>query len=218
MSIEIGILPKNERQVSMIKNVVFDIGNVLVTFEWERLAREIGFTDKDLQVLAEKVIGDRWDEFDRGVMPEDEALKYVQEAIPGLEEKFATLWHRIDEAIHVYPYVNEWMRELKSEGYKIYLLSNFPKRLFEKEANEKFDFIRYTDGKVISSFVKMIKPDREIYEYLFNTYSLKPEECVFVDDRPKNVEAAKTLGMKGLVFEGYEDGSVKLKKLLDANK
>ena len=202
----------------MIKNVVFDIGNVLVTFEWERLAKEIGFTDKDLQVLAEKVIGDRWDEFDRGVMPEDEALKYVQEAIPGLEEKFATLWHRIDEAIHVYPYVNEWMRELKSEGYKIYLLSNFPKRLFEKEANEKFDFIRYTDGKVISSFVKMIKPDREIYEYLFNTYSLKPEECVFVDDRAKNVEAAKALGMKGIIFEGYEDGSVKLKKLLDANK
>ena len=202
----------------MIKNVVFDIGNVLVTFEWERLAKEIGFTDKDLQVLAEKVIGDRWDEFDRGVMPEDEALKYVQEVIPGLEEKFATLWHRIDEAIHVYPYVNEWMRELKSEGYKIYLLSNFPKRLFEKEANEKFDFIRYTDGKVISSFVKMIKPDREIYEYLFNTYSLKPEECVFVDDRAKNVEAAKALGMKGIIFEGYEDGSVKLKKLLDANK
>ena len=202
----------------MIKNIVFDIGNVLVTFEWERLAKEIGFTDKDLQVLADKVIGDRWDEFDRGVMPEDEALKYVQEAIPGLEEKFATLWHRIDEAIHVYPYVNEWMRELKSEGYKIYLLSNFPKRLFEKEANEKFDFIRYTDGKVISSFVKLIKPDREIYEYLFNTYSLKAEECVFVDDRPKNVEAAKALSMKGIVFEGYEDGSVKLKKLLDNNK
>ena len=111
----------------MIKNVVFDIGNVLVTFEWERLAKEIGFTDKDLQVLAEKVIGDRWDEFDRGEMPEDEALKYVQEAIPGLEDKFATLWHRIDEAIHVYPYVNEWMRELKSEGYKIYLLSNSTK-------------------------------------------------------------------------------------------
>lgn len=202
----------------MIKNVVFDIGNVLVTFEWERLAREIGFTDKDLQVLAEKVIGDRWVEFDRGVMSEDEALKYVQEAIPGLEEKFATLWHRIDEAIHVYPYVNEWMRELKSEGYKIYLLSNFPKRLFEKEANQKFDFIRYTDGKVISSFVKLIKPDRAIYEYLLNTYSLKAEECVFVDDRPKNVEAARALGMKGIIFEGYEKGSESLKKLLDANK
>jgi len=202
----------------MIKNVVFDIGNVLVTFEWERLAREIGFTDKDLQVLAEKVIGDRWVEFDRGVMSEDEALKYVQEAIPGLEEKFATLWHRIDEAIHVYPYVNEWMRELKSEGYKIYLLSNFPKRLFEKEANQKFDFIRYTDGKVISSFVKLIKPDRAIYEYLLNTYSLKAEECVFVDDRPQNVEVARALGMKGIIFEGYEKGSESLKKLLDANK
>lgn len=202
----------------MVKNIVFDIGNVLVTFEWDRLAKEIGFTDADIEVLKVKVIGDRWDEFDRGVMSEEEALKYVQEAIPGLEEKFATLWHRIDEAIHVYPYVNEWMRSLKSEGYRIYLLSNFPKRLFEKESNKKFDFIRYTDGKIISSFVKMIKPDREIYECLLNTYSLKAEECVFLDDRQKNVDAAKAIGMKGIVFKGFEDGERELNRLLAENK
>ena len=202
----------------MIKNIVFDIGNVLVSFEWERLAKEIGFTDADIRILTEKIIGDRWDEFDRGVMSEEEALKYAQEAIPGLEEKFATLWHRIDEVIHVYPYVNEWMRSIKSEGYRIYLLSNFPKRLFEKESNKKFDFIRYTDGFIISSFVKMIKPDREIYECLLNTYSLKAEECVFLDDRKRNVDAAKAIGMKGIVFTEYEDGEKQLRKLLESNK
>ena len=111
----------------MIKNIIFDIGNVLVTFDWEDLAREIGFTDDDIQILVERVIGDRWDEFDRGVMPEDEALKYIQEVLPGLEDKFATLWYRIDEAIAVYSYVDGWMKDLKEEGYNIYLLSNFPK-------------------------------------------------------------------------------------------
>ena len=156
----------------MIKNIIFDIGNVLVTFDWEDLAREIGFTDDDIQILVERVIGDRWDEFDRGVMPEDEALKYIQEVLPGLEDKFATLWYRIDEAIAVYPYVDGWMKNLKEEGYNIYLLSNFPKSLFEKESKEKLTFLKFVDGKVISSFVKLIKPDREIYEYLLNQYNL----------------------------------------------
>ncbi len=198
----------------MIKNIIFDIGNVLVTFDWEDLAREIGFTDDDIQILVERVIGDRWDEFDRGVMPEDEALKYIQEVLPGLEDKFATLWYRIDEAIAVYPYVDGWMKDLKEEGYNIYLLSNFPKSLFEKESEEKLTFLKFVDGKVISSFVKLIKPDREIYEYLLNQYNLKADECVFLDDRAKNIIAAEAIGIHGIQFKNYEDARVRLEPLL----
>ncbi len=198
----------------MIKNIIFDIGNVLVTFDWEDLAREIGFTDDDIQILVERVIGDRWDEFDRGVMPEDEALKYIQEVLPGLEDKFATLWYRIDEAIAVYPYVDGWMKDLKEEGYNIYLLSNFPKSLFEKESEEKLTFLKFVDGKVISSFVKLIKPDREIYEYLLNQYNLKADECVFLDDRAKNIIAAEAIGIHGIQFKNYEDARVRLETLL----
>ena len=198
----------------MIKNVIFDIGNVLVSFDWYVLAREIGFTDEDLEILMQKVIGDRWNEFDRGVMPEEEALKYVQEVIPGLEEKFATLWNRIDEAIEVYPYVDEWMRRLKDDGYHIYLLSNFPRNLFKKEAEEKFGFIRYVDGKIISSFVRMIKPDLEIYECLLDTFGLNAGECVFLDDRKKNTEAASKLGIHTIVFQNFEQADGELRKLL----
>ena len=200
----------------MIKNVIFDIGNVLVSFDWDVLAKEIGFTDEDLNVLMEKVIGDRWDEFDRGVMPEEEALKYVQEAIPGLEEKFATLWRRIDEAIAVYPYVEGWMKELKEEGLHIYLLSNFPRNLFRHEEATKLTFLPYVDGKIISSYVRMIKPDKEIYECLLDTFSLKAEECVFLDDRKRNVEAAKELGINGIVFESYEQARGELDALFTA--
>ena len=201
----------------MIKNVIFDIGNVLVTFDWDVLAREIGFTDDDLILFREKIIGERWDEFDRGVMPEEEAMDYIKEAIPGLEEKFETLWRRIDEAISVYPYVDGWMKQLKDEGYHIYLLSNFPRKLFRHEEATKFDFIRYVDGKIISSYVRMIKPDKEIYECLLDTFSLKPEECVFLDDRKKNVEAAKALGINGIWFENYEQAKEELEGILSAD-
>ena len=70
----------------MIKNVVFDLGKVLVAFDWDVLAREIGFSEEEIEIFNEKVIGDRWDEFDRGVMPEEEVIEYVKEAIPGSGE------------------------------------------------------------------------------------------------------------------------------------
>ena len=93
----------------MIKNVVFDLGKVLVAFDWDILARKIGFTEEEIKIFAERVVGDRWDEFDRGVMSEEEAIKYIEEVIPGMEEKFEELWHRVDEAIYVFPYVDEWI-------------------------------------------------------------------------------------------------------------
>ena len=165
----------------MIKNVVFDLGKVLVAFDWDILARKIGFTEEEIKIFAERVVGDRWDEFDRGVMSEEEAIKYIG--------------HRVDEAIYVFPYVDEWLKNLKERGYNIYILSNFPPNVFLKEEEEKFHFLKYADGKVISGFVKMIKPDREMYEYLLRTYDLKGEESIFIDDRPGNIEGAKNAGL-----------------------
>ncbi len=198
----------------MIKNVIFDIGKVLVSFDWDKLAKEIGFSDDDLEIMRVKVIGDRWNEFDRGVMSEKETIKYIQEVLPGLEDKFAELWYRIDEAISVYSYTDDWIRELKDRGLNVFLLSNFPKDLFIKEEKEKFNFAKMADGKVISAFVKLIKPDPEIYRYLLKEYDLKAEECVFIDDRQQNVETAIELGFHGIQFTAYGEAREKLEKLL----
>ena len=64
------------------------------------------------------------------------------------------------------------------------------------------------------NMVKMVKPDADIYQCLFDTYGLKPEECVFLDDRPENIEGGEKLGMRGIVFESYEDAKAKLEKML----
>ena len=198
----------------MINNVIFDIGNVLVTFLWQDLAEELGFTEEDIRVMNERVIGDRWNELDRGVMSEEEALAYIKKALPGLEEKFDLLWNRIGEVIEPYPYSKDWVMDLKARGANVYLLSNFPKELFSKLSKIKMPFLPYVDGKVISAFVQKIKPDAEIYEELLKTYDLQAEECIFIDDRKVNVDAAKALGMQGIVFTSYEEAKKELDQKL----
>lgn len=189
----------------MIKNVVFDIGNVLVSFRWDDLATELGFDEDNIRVMNERVIGDRWNELDRGVMSEAEAVEYIKEALPGMEEKFDVLWSRIGEVIDPYDYSIDWVMDLKAKGANVYLLSNFPKDLFTRLSKTKMPFLPYVDGKIISAFVQKIKPDAEIYECLMDTYGLNPEECIFIDDRKVNVDAALALGMQGIVFTSYEE-------------
>ena len=189
----------------MIKNVVFDIGNVLVSFRWDDLATELGFDEDNIRVMNERVIGDRWNELDRGVMSEAEAVEYIKEALPGMEEKFDVLWSRIGEVIDPYDYSKDWVMDLKAKGANVYLLSNFPKDLFTRLSKTKMPFLPYVDGKIISAFVQKIKPDAEIYECLMDTYGLNPEECIFIDDRKVNVDAALALGMQGIVFTSYEE-------------
>lgn len=189
----------------MIKNVVFDIGNVLVSFRWDDLATELGFDEDNIRVMNERVIGDRWNELDRGVMSEAEAVEYIKEALPGMEEKFDVLWSRIGEVIDPYDYSKDWVMDLKAKGANVYLLSNFPRELFTRLSKTKMPFLPYVDGKIISAFVQKIKPDAEIYECLMDTYGLNPEECIFIDDRKVNVDAALALGMQGIVFTSYEE-------------
>ena len=91
-----------------------------------------------------------------------------------------------------------------SAGYRMYVLSNAC-QLFYEYFPRRFDE-KLFDGIMVSSTVRLIKPDPRIYELLCSTYDLKPEECVFIDDRADNVEAAQGVGMQGIVFPGSYEG------------
>jgi putative hydrolase of the HAD superfamily len=85
------------------------------------------------------------------------------------------------------------LKNLSEKGYKLYVLSNFQKEGFDK-ALEKFDFFSLFDGMVVSARIKMVKPDREIYEHIISQFGLIPEESVFFDDTLNNVHAASKMG------------------------
>ena len=200
----------------MIKNVIFDVGFVLVDFRWRKLMEDLGIA-KDLQDIFEKnVFGSHcWGELDRGVMEEAEVLKMLREDNKEHLKEFDYVWSNRDKIVEPFDYAVGMIEDLKAKGLKVYLLSNYPKELFTLHTEcGRFPFIDKVDGKVVSGFVQLVKPDREIYEYLLKEYELKAEECVFIDDRQENVEAAKEIGINGIWFWNYEQMMGELEKII----
>ena len=95
----------------------------------------------------------------------------------------------------------------------MYILSNYPVSYFEVH-KAGFEFLKHTDGRVVSGYVKLLKPDPAIYRCLLEKYQLKAEECIFVDDLKANAEGACSVGIHGIQFLSYEDANEKIEQLL----
>lgn len=200
----------------MIKNVIFDVGMVLVDFRWRQLMDDLGLPGELRPVFAKTVFGSPWwNELDRGVCSGSEVLEKLRDDNRAHLREFDLIWENRDKLVEPYAYAVPWIEQLKSRGLSVYLLSNYPSDLFRLHTEcGSFPFLDRIDGKVISGLVKMVKPDAEIYEHLLEEYSLKASECVFLDDRPENVETARTLGIEGIVFEDYGQASQALERLI----
>lgn len=202
----------------MIKNVIFDIGNVLVDFRWRVLMEELGLPAETQAIFAKTVFGSRWwGELDHGIYEEAEILAHFREDNKEHLDEFDLVWDNRGKLVEPYAYAVAWIEQLKASGLKVYLLSNYPRDVFTLHTEcGCFPFLDRVDGRVVSGFVKMVKPNADIYEYLLSEYGLAAGECVFVDDREENVETARALGMKGIVFQGYEQARSELDKLVSS--
>ncbi len=202
----------------MIKNVIFDIGNVLVDFRWRVLMEELGLPAETQAIFAKTVFGSRWwGELDHGIYEEAEILAHFREDNKEHLDEFDLVWDNRGKLVEPYAYAVAWIEQLKASGLKVYLLSNYPRDVFTLHMEcGCFPFLDRVDGRVVSGFVKMVKPNADIYEYLLSEYGLAAGECVFVDDREENVETARALGMKGIVFQGYEQACSELDGLVSS--
>lgn len=197
----------------MIKNIVFDIGNVLVDFRWREFLAEKGFDEPMMKrIIKASVASPYWDEFDRGALTEEEAMKAFLSIDPEIEEELYTAYKSIVGMLKKRDYAIPWVQKLKKAGFGVYYLSNYSKKAYD-ECRDTIDFIPYTDGGILSFQELMIKPNPEIYRLLLSRFGLKAEECVFIDDTEKNVVAAKELGFAGIVFKTYEDTVAQLEEL-----
>lgn len=197
----------------MIKNIVFDIGNVLTAFQWEYKFKQHDYPNEILERVAKAtVLSDTWKEYDRGVLSQKELMENFVRRDPELESVIRECAGNYINMLRKYDYTTPWIRELKQKGYRVFYLSNMPE-IAERDCAEALDFIQETDGGILSWSVKLIKPDKAIYELLLKRYSLKAEECVFLDDSEKNVEAAREVGMQGIVFRDKLQASQELCKL-----
>lgn len=186
----------------MIKNIVFDMGGVLTGFDPDEIGSHF-CTSKDDIALLRKTIFDTelWAELDRGTIVEEDmiapACKLLPERLHGCAQQLLLHWREymtpLDELVPL-------AQELHAAGYPLYLLSNAGKKMLS--FTEKLPVLRLFSGILFSAEVLMVKPEPGIYLEFFRRFSLKPEECFFIDDMPENIAAAARCGMEGFRYGG----------------
>ena len=184
-----------------VKNLVLDMGNVMIVYDPALFIRRAGIMDvEDSKMLLERVFrSSEWPMMDSGELTEDTMAALVLPRLPErLRQVADDLIHRWWDPIVPMPGMEELVKRCKAAGYHVYLLSNAsvlqPMYWQMVPGHELFE------GTVISALIKTMKPDKGIYLHLCEKYSLKPEECLFVDDVQATVEGAVAAGMEGFLF------------------
>ena len=199
----------------MIRNIIFDIGNVLVDFCWRQHIGGCGYTGELQERLGAAMMQSAaWHEFDRGVWTERQVLDAMIGNDPELEREIRHVFADLSTLIREYPGTKDWIRSLKAGGSKVYFLSNFPEKV-EREAADQLAFLDLADGGILSHRVKTVKPEPEIYRLLLDRYGLEPDGCVFLDDSPANIRAAGELGIRGILVRDPGQAREELQRLLE---
>lgn len=188
----------------MIKNIVFDLGNVLIKYMPEKFLNDYIKKENREIFITEVFKSKEWLELDRGTLSYKDAVEIFSKRVPKESKNIEKLFEeKISFCISPIVENVEIMRKLKEKGYFVYILSNFHQPAFEY-IKENWDFIREFDGEVVSCYYHYIKPEKEIYEVLLKKYNLLPEQTIFIDDVKKNIEGAKKLGIYGIHLPDFK--------------
>jgi epoxide hydrolase-like predicted phosphatase len=201
----------------MIRNLVFDLGNVLISFVPSEYLKKKNYPEIIRNtILTEIFNSEEWLRLDNGDITLNEAIVSLSLKSSLKREEIALVFSfrtdimfPLDDNVRLLPV-------LKKQGFKLYYLSNFPLDIFEEIKNDYF-FFRYFDGGIISSEVKLSKPDVRIFKLIIDKYSFKPEESLYIDDIEINVKSAISSGMQGLTTYGSTKIAEELKKKLNIN-
>lgn len=195
----------------MIRNIIFDIGNVLLNFEPKEYVKSKIGGEKVEEIYESIFKSEEWSMLDRGTINEEEAkTNIINRKIENKE--FVNLifqdWYDILAPIESSV---EMLRKLKEKGYKIFYLSNFHLAAFQY-VTKKHDFFQLFDGGVVSYKEKLLKPEKVIYEKILDRYELEPSESIFIDDTKENVIAAMEHGINGIILENPKNLGSELEK------
>lgn len=197
----------------MIKNIIFDMGNVLLRYDPEVCLNRFVKREEDRALIRRELFeGPEWVQGDLGHITDEQRFDGVSRRVP--QELHTELrqcveqWHMCMEPVHG---AKEFCAYAKEQGYRLYVLSNASSSFYQYFP--RFAPFEYFDGLVVSCDIHIVKPDIRIYRYLLETYGLVPEECFFIDDMAANVEGARKAGISGAVFGGdFEEIRKKLEE------
>ena len=202
--------PGDPMEPKQYKNIIFDLGNVLLEWNPHRFLKHMDLPLHFMDVFQSLL----WATHDGGLLTREELIAKLPTQYD--KEVFAYCLERIAPSLTPITEMIETLHEVRRKGYKVYILSNMPQELHH-ELKQLHDFFQYFDGQVYSYEVKAIKPQPQIYQALMNTYKLKGDESIFIDDLEMNIQAAKELGIGGIVCKNPAQvrSELQLLKIID---
>lgn len=194
----------------MIKNIVFDIGNVCVDFCYKDFFESFGYSEEiTKRICLATAENEVWNLGDAGEHSEEELLEIFISQDPEIEPQLRRVYESFVGIVRERPETIPWLESLRAKGYKVYYLSNYPSKI-ARECADDMKFLKYMDGGILSYRIKKVKPNPDIYQELLSMYGLKAEECLFIDDRADNCEAAIKEGYQAIQYTTREEVLAKM--------
>mgnify|MGYP004457373965 FL=1 len=202
----------------MIKNIIFDLGNVIINYNQKKIINNFTEKEEEIKYIYDEIFhAPEWTLMDLGDITNDEAIEIINKRnefkYEKLTQEFLHEWYKKQP---INRDIVEIAKILKNNGYNLFVLSNMANQTYEYFKND--EFFSLCTGIVISAHEHVKKPDEKVYRLLLDRYNLNAEECLFIDDDDsgKNYETANKIGIKGRRIMPNQAEDVK-KLLLEFN-
>lgn len=197
----------------MINTIIFDLGGVLIDWNPKHLYRKIFKDEQEIDNFLNTVCTSDWNEEQDAGRTLQEATETLVKEHPEHEDNIRAYYSRWEEMLGgaIEGTVDIFRKLRESKQFKIYALTNWSIETFPV-AQERYEFLKWFDGVVMSGEEKNRKPFPEFYKVLLDRYQVKPEEALFIDDNVRNIKAAKELGIDSIPFVNPEQLNRDLKE------
>ena len=201
--------------MSAISTIIFDLGGVLIDWDPRYVYRTIFDSEEKIDWFFETICTSDWNEMQDEGRSLQEATEELVKQHPEYEQEIRAFYGRWEEMLGgVIQETVDILQELKqNKDLKLYALTNWSAETFPI-ALERFEFLKWFDGIVVSGVEKTRKPFPEFYHRLIDRYGINPSESIFIDDNLRNVQVAETLGVKGIHFKNPEQLKHELNQII----
>lgn len=198
--------------MTKIRNIVFDLGNVLLKYDPKGYLESLGYTASTVADLMKLIFhGSEWKLADQGLLSNDQLIEIYLLKSPQYSLEIRYVMQNWFHIMTLMEESKEFLLEVLDKGYNVFILSNYPEYKF-MDMLKRTPVLRKAHGSVISYQIKLTKPSREIYMHLLDKYQLIAEETLFLDDLQENINGAKKVGMHGIRFRNVKQVKHDLKE------
>lgn len=207
-----------ESRDCMIKNIIFDLGNVVVSFQPQTyFIKHFKDIDKTRDICHAVFDSAIWYAYDQGLYTKEEMKAQFAKQYPQMQSEITYVLDHWVKLMDVIPATIQLMKDLRAQGYPLYILSNLSEESY-RYLKQEFAFFSLVQGSVLSFEEKINKPDLRIYNAVLDRYQLCATETIFIDDREDNIEAACTLGIHGIVYKNEQQVITDMKYCIEKER